>query len=119
MISMPSKRLYVLSNKQLDMLFSKLKESDAGEEEIEISLDLNISISNIILDYSNQKLIFPDHNEITQPESFDPSVGIVYFVDNNSLYPLKMFNEDTNFYYQLVPTSYRPIPPDCFILFQL
>ncbi len=108
-MNISAKNFPVLSNKLLGELFSMLNSKDNGEDSVEVSLDLNISKSTIILNYSEKILKFPDGNILKKPDEFDPNIKLCYFVMRNNLFPIKLFDPETNFYYHLTPTSFRPI----------
>ena len=51
---------------------------------------------------------FINEDEIFFPKSFK-SEKVCYAIIDGQIFPMKMFSEETNFYYKLVPTSWRPI----------
>lgn len=79
------------------------------ELEIEISLDLGISTEKVMINPENNSFIVKSKDEILFPSSFDKDDKICYFVLDAQLYPIKLFNDWSNFHYKLVPTSWRPI----------
>lgn len=99
----------VISSIDLAMLQQQLQSQTTGHTEIEQSLDLNISTSVLHLDFEKQCVQLPNGDSFTIPASFDPTNRVCYFIKEGNLYPLQLFDERTNFYYKLVPTSYRPI----------
>ena len=57
----------------------------------------------------NNSFSIEPNKEIAFPDSFDEAEKICYFIDQQQIYPLKLFSDESNFYYKLVPTSWRPI----------
>ena len=99
------KNLPVLSYKTLVDIKEALK---SKKEKLEISTDLGLTSEFINL-YPESDSFQIWSNEIYFPVSFREDTKICYFVDQNQLFPLKIFSEESNFFYSLVPTSWRPI----------
>ena len=101
-----AKKVPILSNKTLFNIKLALK---SGLTTLEISPDLGIS--NIVIKLDPVKNFFSiiENNNIKLPESFDEKENICYSIFNDQIYPMKIFSEKTNFFYKLVPTSWRPI----------
>ena len=93
-----------------DKVLSKIRQGlDSNQTEIIISIDLGISDAKIILNPLNNTFSIEPFKEIVFPDSFDEAENICYFIDQHQIYPLKFFSDESNFYYKLVPTSWRPI----------
>jgi hypothetical protein len=83
---------------------------EANQEQIVISTDLGITNQTITLNPINFSFqISKSKDEIPFPKSFREDKKICYAIMEGKIFPLKMFNEESNFYYKLVPTSWRPI----------
>lgn len=96
----------ILTHKSLSQIKQSLM---LNKTELEISLDLGLSTQRIKLNPENNSFILPQNKEISFPDSFDENDRICYFILEGQIFPLKLFSDYTNFYYQLVPTSWRPI----------
>ncbi|MHA1983055.1 MAG: hypothetical protein ACW967_01795 [Candidatus Hodarchaeales archaeon] len=104
---MESKNVPILSYKSLIEIQNHLKLKKVSV--IDISLDLNISSESIKLLPENNQFILPNGDIITFPSKFNHKDKVCYAIENFEIFPLKLFDEITNFFYKLVPTSNRPI----------
>ncbi|MHA1989968.1 MAG: hypothetical protein ACW981_00395 [Candidatus Hodarchaeales archaeon] len=104
---MKSKNVPILSYKSLIEIQNHLKLKK--DSVIDISLDLNISSQTIKLVPEKNQFILPNGNIITFPSKFNHKDKVCYAIENLEIFPLKLFDEKTNFFYKLVPTSNRPI----------
>ena len=96
----------VLTNKNL----GEIKRAISNKLlEVDISLDLGITTEKVAINPDKNSFLIRTNEEIVFPSSFDEDEKICYFITNNQIYPLKLFNEWSNFFYKLVPTSWRPI----------
>ena len=79
-----------------------------GLKNAEISLDLNISESMIIIE--NNLFAFPDSQklELSQLKKPIKDNTSCFMVKGNSLVKIQLFSEETNKYYKLVPTRDAP-----------
>lgn len=82
---------------------------ESRKKSMKASFDLGISSEIVYLDYEHYSFKLKNSMNVVLPESFDPEQKVCYFIQEGQLYPLKLFSEETNFYYALVPTSWRPI----------
>ncbi len=92
-----------MTNKTLAIL-GKLQDSEA---EISVSLDLGLTETRVQV--TQGKIFLPNGQSFRVPDSFDPAQNLCYFIKDGQVYPLQIFNQSTNFLYQLAPTSFRPI----------
>lgn len=79
-----------------------------GLKNAEISLDLNISESMIVIE--NNLFAFPDSQklELSQLKKAIKDNTSCFLVKDNSLVKIQLFSEETNKYYKLVPTKDAP-----------
>jgi predicted methyltransferase len=96
----------VLSNNSLNEIKQAL---NRGAEFLEITPDLGISRVKIQLCPKEYSFSIQEHGPIKFPAKFNEKEKVCYAIYNNAIYPLKTFSEVSNFYYKLVPTSWRPI----------
>ena len=96
----------ILTHKSLEEIKRAISEKIL---EIQISLDLGLSTEMITINPENNSFIINSIDEVLFPTSFDEEEKICYFILDQQIFPLKLFNEYSNFYYKLVPTSWRPI----------
>ena len=99
----------VISYKTLALIQKCLDANNRQVTALSVSLDLNLSIQNIYLDYDRYAFRLLSRELIPFPKEFDPDERICYAIFDNSIFPLKLFNKEKNFFYKLVPTSFRPI----------
>ena len=85
-----------------------LEAGKKGMKETEISLDLNISKSKIKIE--NGCFIFPNGQKLdeTQLKKIIKNDTSCFLVRENSLVKIKMFSEQTNKFYKLLPTKDAP-----------
>lgn len=81
----------------------------SNKKTIEVSLDLGISTTQIQLNPKENSFNIHGQGSILFPEEFNEKEKVCYSIFDQAIYPLKMFSEHSNFYYKLVPTSWRPI----------
>ena len=96
----------ILTHKSLIEIKEALSQN---QHEVELSLDLGLSKEKIQLDPIHHTFTIHETEEVDFPSSFNESVKICYFILDKHIYPLKLFSDVSNFYYKLVPTSWRPI----------
>ncbi len=85
-----------------------LKANKEGIKEIEISLDLNKTLSKVkILD---NQFIFPDNQKLEELQLKKPIKDdtVCFLIRDNLLVKIQLFSEQTNKYYKLVPTKDAP-----------
>lgn len=77
--------------------------------DLEVSIDLGISKTVIKL-YPDDFSFSINRTDILKfPDSFNEKSAICYAIYDKQIFPMKMFSKTTNFFYKLVPTSWRPI----------
>ncbi|MHA2366360.1 MAG: methyltransferase domain-containing protein [Candidatus Hodarchaeales archaeon] len=96
----------VVSPKTLQHIKTAL---DQSLNEIIVSLNLNISKEKILLNPHEYTFDLPNGERISFPKSFNLKEKVCYAIFENNIHPMKFYNEETNLFYKLVPTSYRPI----------
>jgi uncharacterized protein len=99
----------IFSYKQMIEIKEILDSKNEGITEYITSLDLNISSDKILIDHSERIIRLPNNQKFNFPDSFNPEIDICYKIRENQVFPMQLFNDDTGFFYKLVPTSYRPI----------
>ncbi|OLS22868.1 MAG: Polyamine aminopropyltransferase [Candidatus Heimdallarchaeota archaeon LC_3] len=104
---MKPKNVPILSNKGLFEIQNALRIKK--DSILNISLDLNLSISSIQILHSSNQFILPSGEIIDFPKKYKDKTKICYAIENNQIFPLKFFNDRMKFFYKLVPTSNRPI----------
>ena len=82
---------------------------NSKKHELMLSLDLGISTQLVQLHPEKNSFTIEKNQEINFPTTFDEEEKICYFIFENQIYPLKLFSDYSNFFYKLVPTSWRPI----------
>ena len=82
--------------------------SKAGLKEIEISLDLNKTMSKIKIQDSS--FIFPDNQKLDESQLKKPikDNASCFLVQDGLLVKIQLFSEQTNKFYKLVPTQDAP-----------
>lgn len=103
---MEAKNVPVVSYKDLINIQDAIRDSI---DEITISLDLGITSSPIKINSYQNSFTFLNGETYVFPTEFNPKEKICYALFDSSIFPLKLFSDFTNFYYKLVPTSWRPI----------
>lgn len=85
-----------------------LAASMAGFREIEISLDLNKTLSKIKI--QNNEFIFPDNQKLNESQLKKPIKDYTscFLVKDNSFIKIQLFSNETNKFYKLVPTNDAP-----------
>jgi len=83
--------------------------SETGKSKISISLDLGISKSEIeIKTGPKNKFAIINNQKLPLAEFEKLKEDTCYFIEKNSLKPVIIFSDETNFYYKLLPTTDWP-----------
>ena len=95
----------ILTHFQAQQLLAALK---AGLKEIEISLDLNKTLSKIKI--QNEEFIFPDNQKLNESHLKKPikDDNVCFLIRDNSLVKIHLFSDETNRFYKLAPTNDAP-----------
>ena len=95
----------IITHSQSQQLFAALK---AGLKEIDISLDLNKTLSKIKI--QNDSFIFPDNQILNESQLKKPikDDASCFLVRGSSLVKIQLFSDETNKFYKLVPTKDAP-----------
>ena len=96
----------ILTNTQMQIIKNTL-EKQKSVQNIEMSLDLGLSISKITINPLEKTVSFGT-NTIKFPISFDETKEICYAVMDNQIFPMESFDKNTGFYYKLVPGTTKP-----------
>lgn len=107
MIDRKARDVPVVSYKTLQMIKKHLK--NPAINELSVSLDLNISQSTIQLFHNENAFQLPNGESISFPKLFKPNKKVCYAIFDGQIHPMKFYNPETELYYKLVPTSFRPI----------
>jgi len=102
------KRVPIVGHKQMRKLAHALT-SRKKNHIISISLDLNLSTSPVKIIPEENAFQLPNGVSITFPSQFDETKKVCYTIMNNQVHMMQTFDSQTNLFYQLVPTSFRPI----------
>ena len=95
----------IISSEQAQQL---LESNKKGLKNIEVSLDLNLSKSKIIIE--NDFFIFPDNQKLEESQLKKPikDDASCFLIKDDSLIKMQLFSEQTNKFYKLVPTKDAP-----------
>lgn len=86
------------------------KSISKGLDVVEASLDLGLTTNVVQLRPEEISFVVPGEDEpIPFPQSFKEKNKVCYAIFGGRVFPLKLFSEETQLYYKLVPTSWRPI----------
>ncbi|MGV9173392.1 MAG: hypothetical protein ACOC35_12645 [Promethearchaeia archaeon] len=107
-IDLKPKRVPILGHKGMRKIKQGI-ESRNKEHTISLSLDLNISTDKVEISPQNGSFNLPNGETINFPRQFDPKKKICYTIMENQVHMMQTFDPKTDLFYQLVPTSYRPI----------
>ena len=88
--------------------FQAKKLLNTKKDEIEVSLDLGQTMSKVTI--KKNEFIFSDGQKITDKDlkKVIKKDTICFYVQDNSIVPIKLFLDETNKFYKLVPTSDWP-----------
>ncbi len=100
------KNMPVLSHKAMKVIQDGIL---SDKKSITVSLDLQLSQTEITIIPEEQSFVLPNGEKIHFPASFDERDNICYFITDQQFFKMETFDVDTNLYYKLVPTSSRPI----------
>ena len=76
-----------------------------GEGIVKLSLDLGLSQSEAII---KDNLVYITDQKIPLKDFTKVKEHTCYLIENNSLRPITLFSDETNFYYKLFPTNDWP-----------
>lgn len=95
----------IISHLQSMQLLAALK---AGLKEVEISLDLNKTLSKVKI--QNNDFVFPDNQKLNESQLKKPikDDNVCFLIRDNSLVKIQLFSDKTNKFYKLVPTKDAP-----------
>ena len=95
----------ILTHKQAFQLLEAYKK---GLKNAEISLDLNLSKTNVKIE--NDFFVFPDNQKLdeAQLKKVMKNDTSCFFIQENSLIKIQLFSEHTNKFYKLAPTKDAP-----------
>ena len=95
----------IISGEQAQQLLEAKKK---GLKSIDVSLDLNLSKTKIIVE--DNFFIFPDNQKLDELQLKKPIKDdkSCFLIQDNSLAKIQLFSEQTNKFYKLVPTKDAP-----------
>ena len=81
---------------------------NSKKEEIEVSLDLGKTLSKVKI--KNKEFIFEDKQKLTEKDikKLIKKDTICFYVQDSSIVPIKLFLDETNKFYKLVPSTDWP-----------
>ncbi|HKZ43035.1 MAG TPA: hypothetical protein VJ044_18895, partial [Candidatus Hodarchaeales archaeon] len=101
-----AKRVPTLDHRAMELLKNAMQTT--MEQEVALSLDLGISTC-IVRAIPSQNVFQLPSGEIIPWFGEVPIKRVAYIILDKKILPMEWFEEDTNLYYRLVPTSNRPI----------
>ncbi|MFO8020477.1 MAG: hypothetical protein R6U96_17780 [Promethearchaeia archaeon] len=107
-IDLKPKRVPILGHKGMRKIKNAI-ESQKKEHTISLSLNLNLNTAKVKISPQTRSFTLPNGETLNFPRQFDPRKKVCYTIMDNQVHMMQTFDSKTDLFYQLVPTSYRPI----------